>query len=103
MWKKNYENGAHPFLPALDGHGRMVLGTNPYGNSRFALAYLNYRENIHPQFALGDTTGYTFDAMFDPEGNLYLGDWNWNRVLIYKAPFEKFALTGRAGEKNNGR
>jgi len=99
----DYENGAHPFLPALDGHGRMVLGTNPYGNSRFALAYLNYRENIHPQFALGDTTGYTFDAMFDPEGNLYLGDWNWNRVLIYKAPFEKFALTGRAEGKNNGR
>jgi hypothetical protein len=89
----DYENGAHPFLPALDGHGRMVLGTNPYGNSRFALGYMNYRQNIHPQLAMGDPTGYTFDAMFDPEGNLYLGDWNWNRVLIYKAPLENFAPT----------
>jgi hypothetical protein len=96
----DFENGAHPFLPALDGHGRMVLGTNPYGNSRFALGYLNWRENIHPQFALADTTGYTFDAMFDPDGNLYLGDWNWNRVLIYKAPLANFAPA--AGVKDTG-
>jgi len=94
----DYENGAHPFLPACDGHGRMVLGTNPYGNSRFALGYLNYRADIHPQFAFGDVTGYIFDAMFDPDGNLYLGDWNWNRVLIYKTPLLKLAPAGRAGE-----
>jgi len=102
----DYENGAHPFLPALDGRGRMVLGTNPYGNSRFALAYLDWRRNIHPQLALGDNTGYTFDALFDPEGNLYLGDWNWNRVLIYKAPLGKFApprTTGAAAPGASGR
>ncbi len=98
----NYENGAHPFLPAFDGHGRMVLGTNPYGNSRFALGYLNYRENIHPQIAFGDVTGYTFDAMFDPDGNLYLGDWNWNRVLIYKAPFERLEPAGTATANSKG-
>lgn len=66
--------------------GRMVLGANPYRNSPFALSYLNYRDNIHPQLAFGDVTGYTFNAMFDPDGNLYLEDRNWNRVLIYKAP-----------------
>ena len=87
----DYENGSHPFLPAFDGHGRMTLGTNPYGNSRFVLGYLDYRENIHPQIAFGDVTGYTSDAMFDSEGNLYVGDWNWNRVLIYNSPFERFA------------
>ncbi len=90
-----YENAAHPFLPAFDGKGRMVLGTNPYGNSRFGLVYLDYRANARAQLALGDVTGYTFDQTFDPEGNLYLGDWNWNRVLIYKTPLERFGA-GRA-------
>jgi hypothetical protein len=97
-----YENGSHPFLPAVDGHGRMALGTNPYGNSRFVLGYLNYRQNIHPQLAFGDATGYTFDATFDPEGNLYVGDWNWNRVLVYKTPFEKFAPGEGTGESATG-
>jgi hypothetical protein len=96
--ERDYENAAHPFLPAFDGKGRMVLGTNPYGNSRFGLVYLDYRENARAQLALGDVTGYTFDQTFDPEGNLYLGDWNWNRVLIYKTPFERFgAGPGSAG------
>jgi hypothetical protein len=85
----DYENAAHPFLPAFDGRGRMVLGTNPYGSSRFALVYLDPKKNGRAQLALGDVTGYTFDQMFDPEGNLYLGDWNWNRVLIYKTPLAR--------------
>jgi len=82
----------------------MVLGTDPYGNSRFGLVYLDYRKNGRAQIALGDVTGYTFDQMFDPEGNLYLGDWNWNRVLIYRnlpdAPREvrpRAAGAGRTG------
>jgi len=86
-----YENAAHPFLPAFDGKGRMALGTNPYTNSRFGLVFLDHRVNARAQLALGDVTGYTFDQMFDPEGNLYLGDWNWNRVLIYRTPLENFA------------
>ncbi len=91
----DHENAAHPFLPAFDGKGRMVLGTNFYVNSRFGLVYLDYRENFRAQLALGEVTGHTFDLIFDPEGNLCLGDWNWNRVLIYKTPLEKLGA-GRA-------
>jgi len=31
------------------------------------------------------------DSIFDPNGNLYIGDWNWSRVLVYKKPFAKIS------------
>ena len=82
------ENGCHPSLPIWIKPGLMVLGTNPYGNSRFPLVYARPDQLPQPVFALGDVTGSTIDSCTDADGNLYLGDGNWNRILIYRKPFE---------------
>ena len=29
-------------------------------------------------------------SYLDPEGNLYLGDFDWQRVLVYKQPLARF-------------
>src|SRR5262249_31140221 len=82
--------GAAPLAESIDAMGRLVTDVNPYSTTMFPLVTLNAVVSTYPQFALGDTTGYVRNSAIDPGGNLYLADWNWNRVLIYKTPFLKF-------------
>lgn len=80
-----------PRAPAFDSVGRMVLGgANPYTGARYPLVYLNSDE-LYPQFALGDFVSFPSASYVDPDGNLYLGDYDWSRVLVYKTPFAKFS------------
>jgi hypothetical protein len=81
-----------PRAPAFDTHGRMVLGgPDPYTGRRFPLVFLNKDQDYEPQLSLGDYVSFPSVSYMDPEGNLYLGDFDWNRVLVYKAPFAQFA------------
>lgn len=79
--------GCHLYMPILDGKGNFVAGANAYNNTSIPLVYANYNQNKKPYAGLGDYSPFIHDGTFDPEGNLYVGDWNWNRVLIYKKPF----------------
>jgi hypothetical protein len=38
--------------------------------------------------ALGDFTAYPTTCYVDKDDNVYVGDWDWSRVLIYKRPFK---------------
>jgi hypothetical protein len=69
--------------------GTVVAGMNGYSAQRFPLVYLYPSNTTQPQMALGDMTGYPTTCFIDKNGNVYIGDWNWSRVLIYKKPFAK--------------
>ncbi|MEJ2744796.1 MAG: PQQ-binding-like beta-propeller repeat protein [bacterium] len=66
---------------------------NPYAYSqRFPLVYLDPLNYQLPQMAMGDFMSYPLDASFDSEGNLYIGDFDWSRLLIYKRPFKDIQI-----------
>jgi len=33
-------------------------------------------------------TGYPTTCFIDKNGNVYVGDWDWSRVVIYNKPFK---------------
>ena len=68
----------------------LLGGTNPYQGPRFPLFYLNKDVNFQPQVALGDYVSFPTASHVDAEGNLYVGDFDWHRVLVYKAPLAPF-------------
>ena len=78
-----------PFEVGLSTRGTVVAGMNGYSAQRFPLVYLDPRKSTQPQMALGDMTGYPTTCFIDKDGNVYMGDYNWCRVLIYKKPFKK--------------
>ncbi|MCX6353875.1 MAG: hypothetical protein NTZ78_03085 [Candidatus Aureabacteria bacterium] len=48
-----------------------------------------------PQMAMGDFLAYpAAGAYFDPDGNLYIGDFDWSRILVYKKPFKNLSGSG---------
>jgi hypothetical protein len=75
-----------PMHPAFSPAGSMVVGLDSYGGRRFPLVYLNPHDHWRPQCALGDFTSMQRHSYFDGDGNLYVGDNNWARVLIYMKP-----------------
>lgn len=80
-----------PMALACDPQGRMFVGgANPYAGARFPMVYLNKEQNALPQLALGDTMSLPSVSYVDPDGNLYLGDYDWQRVLVYKQPLARF-------------
>ena len=78
-----------PFEVGISSRGTIVAGMNGYSAQRFPLVYLDPEKSTLPQMALGDFTGYPMACFIDEEGNVYIGDWNWCRVLVYKRPFKK--------------
>ncbi len=78
-----------PFEVGISPKGTVVAGMNGYSAQRFPLVYLYPSRTTQPQMALGDMTGYPTTCFIDKNGNVYVGDWNWSRVLIYKKPFER--------------
>jgi len=81
-----------PRAPTFAAGGIMVLGgADPYDGPRFPLVYLNKDKVFQPQLTLGDMMSFPMASYVDPDGNLYLGDFDWQRVLVYKTPFAQFA------------
>jgi outer membrane protein assembly factor BamB len=81
-----------PRKGAFTSNGIMVVPMNPYQGQRFTLVYLDPLNYQLPQMALGDWLSYALSASFDSEGNLYIGDFDWSRLLIYKKPFKDIQI-----------
>ena len=74
--------------PAFDSTNRMVVGYNAYVGPRFVGVYddpLGSREL--PTSFLYDFGSMHYTATFDDNDNLYVGDINRGRVLVYFNPF----------------
>jgi hypothetical protein len=73
---------------ALDRYSHMVAGMGPYNPNveRFSLLYFDPDGSGRPQMALGDYMANPLFNHFDAQGNLYIGDYNWSRVLIWRKP-----------------
>ena len=78
-----------PFEVGVTSRGSLVAGMNGYSGQRFPLVYLYPQKTTQPQMALGDLTAYPTACFIDQDDNVYVGDWDWSRVLIYKKPFER--------------
>jgi len=84
-----------PFKPVFHQRGYMTVGNNPYMTQRFPVVYLNPLAEQLPQMILGDFLSYPAGSSYvDPQGNLYVTDTNWSRVLIYKQPFAQLDFGG---------
>ncbi len=87
------KSGHHIFTaatwePAFDSTNRMVVGYNAYFGPRFVGIYDDPLEpNDLPNSYLYDFGSMPYTATFDDNDDLYIGDINRGRVLIYKNPF----------------
>ena len=77
-----------PFELGITSKGTVVAGMNGYSGQRFPLVYLNPSKTTQPQMALGDFTAYPTTCFVNKDDNVYVGDFDWCRVLIYKKPFK---------------
>ena len=80
--------------PAFDSHNRMVVGYNPYwvanpgDHGRFPGVYNNpLGPSTTPDALLNDYYSMAIAATFDDHNNLYIGDLDRARVLVYSDPF----------------
>jgi len=82
------------FEPAFDATNRMVVGYNPYLAGRFVGVYDDpLGSAINPNVYLHDFYSWPEAATFDANGNLYIGDGNRSRVLVYLNPFNNPTAT----------
>jgi hypothetical protein len=81
-----------PYEASFNARGHMVCGMGPYSpnGQRFPLVYLDPFDYGHPQMALGDFSACPIYSYIDEQGNLYLADGCWARLLIYRQPFLLF-------------
>jgi hypothetical protein len=81
-----------PMEVGFGPRGEMVVGMGAYNpnGQRFPLAYLNVLDYPYPHMALGDFSACPKYSHMDEEGNLYVGDGCWARVLVFKKPFLHF-------------
>jgi len=86
------------FEAAFDSTNRMVIGFNPYGGGnpspdgkspgRFPAVFNDpLGASTTPDAFLKDYHSFSGAVAFDDNDNLYVGDLNRTRVLIYKKPF----------------
>ena len=74
--------------PAFDSSNRMVVGFNSYVGGRFVAYYDDpHAQNARPTGYLYDFASMPYAATFDYNNNLYVGDINRSRVLVYLNPF----------------
>ena len=74
--------------PAFDSTNRMVVGYNAWVSPRFVGVYDDPKgPDMLPTAYLYDVGSMPFAAAFDENDNLYVGDLNRGRVLIYRNPF----------------
>lgn len=75
--------------PAFDSANRMVVGYNSYVAGRFIGVYDDpIGEETLPDSYLYDFSSMPYTATFDDEDNLYVGEINRGRVLVYHNPFD---------------
>ncbi len=74
--------------PAFDSTNRMVVGYNAYVGPSFVGVYDDpLGQDMLPSSFIHDFVSMAYTTIFDVEDNLYVGDINRARVLIYKDPF----------------
>ena len=87
--------------PAFDSANRMVVGYNAYGSPRFVGVYDDpIGPDMLPTAYLYDFGSMPYAAAFDENDNLYVGDLNRGRVLIYRNPFDN--APSRAATSTHG-
>ena len=75
--------------PAFDSTNRMVVGYNAYVGPRFVGVYDDpLGPETLPNAFLNDFGSMPYTATFDDNDNLYVGDINRGRVLVYYNPFD---------------
>ena len=78
-----------PSKPRLTVENNMAVGFNMYPSGRFVALYRDPASadtGTEPTAYLNDLTSMPFAATFDDDDNLYIGDSNRARVLIYYNP-----------------
>ena len=81
------EYRAATFEPAFDSQNRMVVGFNMYLGGRFVGVYDDpLGPSAEPTGYLNDLASMPVSAHFDEHDNLYIGDQNRSRVLVYWNP-----------------
>ena len=86
-----------PWEAAFDLYGRMYLGFNGYTGSPFPHYYEDPQNELFPSGRLNDYFSMAFSTFVDQENNLYIGDLNRGRVLIYFLgdPKQSYTITGK--------
>ena len=81
---------ASTWEPAFDSANRMVVGYNGYRAPRFPGVYDDPLDPVKklPSAYLYDLASMAYTAAFDDNDNLYVGDINRGRVLVYHKPFD---------------
>ena len=75
--------------PAFDSANRMVVGYNGYLGPRFVGVYDDpLGPDELPTYFLHDFGLMHYTATFDDDDNLYVGDINRGRVIVYRNPFD---------------
>ena len=86
----NQGHGPYPaaaFETAFDSHNNMAVGFNLYVGGRFVAIYTDPLEpRAEPAAYLNDLAAMPVSATFDDQDNLYIGDHNRGRVLVYRNP-----------------
>jgi hypothetical protein len=72
--------------PGFDSSGQMVVGGNSIMTTQFPFVYTNPLVSQHVSTYLNDFYSMGYAATFDSSNNLYVGDLNRGRVLIYLNP-----------------
>lgn len=86
---RNLPMSAATWEPAFDSSNRMVVGYNSYLAGRFVGVYDDpLGPNTLPDSYLYDFSSMPYTATFDDRDNLYVGDINRGRVLVYRDPFD---------------
>ena len=83
-----YTRSAATWEPAFDSWNRMAVGYNAYIGARFVGLYDDpLSRDPLPTSYLYDVGSMPYTATFDDQDNLYVGDINRSRVLVYFNPF----------------
>ena len=86
---RNIDMSAATWEPAFDSSNRMVVGYNSYAAGRFVGVYHDpLGPQTLPNAYLYDFSSMPYTVTFDDDDNLYVGDINRGRVLVYRNPFD---------------
>jgi len=83
----NYNIACAPLQPAFTSDGQMVVGTIGYFGNRFPAVYKTPLATQQVDTFLNDFSSYGgYSAVFDSNNDLYIGDLDRGRVLVYRKP-----------------
>jgi subtilase family serine protease len=93
------------FDPTFDSGNRMVVGYNSYIGGNFVGVYSDPTgPSTDPDTYLNDFQSWPTAIAFDADDNLYVGDANRSRVLVYRKPITRsqYSLTVTRSGKGTG-